>query len=82
MVSLKEELFILKEQIFLKTHFIHVIKMSLGGACRTSLGPHLFTIAPRLVWEVFARLVWEVLARLVWDLIFSLLPQTRCVFIL
>ena len=24
----------------------HVIKMSLGGACQTSLGPHIFTIAP------------------------------------
>ena len=24
----------------------HVIKMSLGGACQTSLGPHVFTIAP------------------------------------
>ena len=34
----------------------------------------------RLVWEVLARLVWDVLARLVWDLIFSLLPQTKCIF--
>ena len=24
----------------------HVIKMSLGGACQTSLGPHIFTTAP------------------------------------
>ena len=24
----------------------HVIKMSLGGACQTSLGPHIFNIAP------------------------------------
>ena len=38
--------------------FLHVIKMSLGGACQTSLGPHIFTITPRLVWEVLARLVW------------------------
>ena len=25
---------------------MHVIKMSLGSACQTSLGPHIFTIMP------------------------------------
>ena len=29
---------------------------------------------------MLARLVWEGPARLLWDLIFSLLPQTRCLF--
>ena len=59
---------------------VHVIKMSLGGACQTS-GPRLvWEVFARLVWEVLARLVWDVLARLVWDLIFSLPPQTRCLF--
>ena len=33
-------------QIEEKREEIHVIKMSLGGACQTSLGPHIFTTTP------------------------------------